>query len=293
MVSVKRLGNGPIIRPDMDARMGDNVNGPALIKVPDWVPGALGRYYLYFGHHDGRYIRMAYADELTGPWHTHEAGVLALDESLFRGHIASPDVCVDADSGQIRMYFHGADFASVTGKTDQQHTRVAVSTDGLSFQTREPFLARSYLRVIRHGEGWLGMAMPGLLYRSASGLDDFEPGPSLFDRNMRHCALLSRGERLLVFYTQVGDVPERLLLSEVAMAGDWTQWRSTPPVVVLEPERDYEGVKAPLEPSTRGLVMESVRQLRDPAIFVEDDRTYLLYSVAGEKGIALARIELD
>ena len=34
---VARLGHGPIIRPHMDARMGDNVNGPSLIRAPDWL----------------------------------------------------------------------------------------------------------------------------------------------------------------------------------------------------------------------------------------------------------------
>ena len=37
--------------------------------------------------------------------------------------------------------------------------------------------------------------------------------------------------------------------------------------------------------------MERVRQLRDPAIFRENGQTYLLYSVAGEQGIALARLQ--
>jgi hypothetical protein len=36
-----------------------------------------------------------------------------------------------------------------------------------------------------------------------------------------------------------------------------------------------------------------VNQLRDPAIFEEDGRTYLLYAVAGESGIAIAEIWLD
>ena len=63
-VTVERLGQGPIITPHMDGRMGDNINGPSLVQVPDWVPNPLGRYYLYFGHHDGRYIRLAFADEL-------------------------------------------------------------------------------------------------------------------------------------------------------------------------------------------------------------------------------------
>ena len=34
-----------------------------------------------------------------------------------------------------------------------------------------------------------------------------------------------------------------------------------------------------------------VRELRDPAIHEENERTYLLYSVAGEGGIAIAELE--
>ncbi|NCG39796.1 MAG: hypothetical protein GWP30_02270, partial [Actinobacteria bacterium] len=67
-VTATRLGNGPIITPGMDARMGGNIQGPSLIKVPDWVENPLGNYYLYFADHRGTYIRMAYADDVTGPW---------------------------------------------------------------------------------------------------------------------------------------------------------------------------------------------------------------------------------
>ena len=27
---------------------GENINGPSLIKVPDWIKSPLARYYLYF-----------------------------------------------------------------------------------------------------------------------------------------------------------------------------------------------------------------------------------------------------
>jgi len=63
-----------------------------------------------------------------------------------------------------------------------------------------------------------------------------------------------------------------------------------PDAVVLEPELDYEGGNLPRVPSKRGLVSEPVCQLRDPAIFSENGRTWLLYSVAGENGIAIAEI---
>jgi hypothetical protein len=71
---VARFASNPIVRPHMDGRMGDNVNGPSLIRVPDWVRNPLGRYYLYFAHHQGTFIRLAYADDLSGPWRIHAAG---------------------------------------------------------------------------------------------------------------------------------------------------------------------------------------------------------------------------
>jgi hypothetical protein len=61
-------------------------------------------------------------------------------------------------------------------------------------------------------------------------------------------------------------------------------------MVVLAPEHDYEGGHLPRVPSARGLVSEPVCQLRDPAIFREHRHTYLLYAVAGERGIAIAEL---
>jgi hypothetical protein len=45
------------------------------------------------------------------------------------------------------------------------------------------------------------------------------------------------------------------------------------------PELPWEGANLPLEPSVRGWVDELVRQLRDPAIFREDERAYLLHAL--------------
>jgi hypothetical protein len=64
----------------------------------------------------------------------------------------------------------------------------------------------------------------------------------------------------------------------------------TQALVVLEPERDYEGGHLPRMPSVRGLVSEPVCRLRDPAIFREPGYTDLLYAVAGERGIAIAEL---
>ena len=65
---VERLIDGPIVSPASHPSIGVNIQGPSLVRVPDWVESPLGRYYLYFADHKGRYIRLAYANRLTGPW---------------------------------------------------------------------------------------------------------------------------------------------------------------------------------------------------------------------------------
>jgi hypothetical protein len=91
----------------------------------------------------------------------------------------------------------------------------------------------------------------------------------------------------------LGEAPERILHATIDLAGDWTTWRETAPVEVLRPARPWEGADLPVEPSRRGSVDVPVNQLRDPAVYEEEGRVYLLYSVAGERGIALARVELE
>jgi hypothetical protein len=81
-----RLGNGPIIGPDTPARgdgssIGDNIQGPSLIRTPGWIDDPLGTYSLYFADHKGGYIRLAHADAVTGPWTVHAPGSLQLADS--------------------------------------------------------------------------------------------------------------------------------------------------------------------------------------------------------------------
>jgi hypothetical protein len=62
---------------------------------------------------------------------------------------------------------------------------------------------------------------------------------------------------------------------------------------VLRPERPWEGADAPLEPSIRSVAYGHLNQLRDPAIFEEEGRTFLLYAIAGESGLAIAEVHLE
>ena len=323
-VRVERLLNGPIIMPDLHPSIGVNIQGPSVIRVPEWVEDPLGAYYLYFADHKGLYIRLAYADDLLGPWTVHPPGSLQIADSYFlteppevapdvaarlrasqerRGvpmshdglfeattpHIASPDVHVDDANRRIVMYFHGLDGVST------QVTRVATSADGIHFQARPERLGRTYMRVFDHDGYTYAMSMPGQFYRSRDPLGGFEQGPLLFNPDMRHAALLKRDHTLYVFWTQVGEAPEHIKLSTIDLSGDWMSWSQTPGVEVLRPEFDWEGADAPLEPSVRSTAYGHVNQLRDPAIFEDADsgRIFLLYAVAGESGIAIAEVHFD
>lgn len=281
-----RFDENPIITPDSDPRIGENTNGPSLVRVPDWVPGRLGAYYLYFAHHAGSFIRLAWADRLSGPWRVHTPGVMDLEAAGFSGHIASPDVHVDHERRRFAMYFHGSPADYETGQASAR----AYSADGLSFVREGGLIARPYLRVFRVRGETYGIAIPGNLYHSPDGERAFEKGPLLFDPNARHFAVRVRDGWVDAFHTIRGDAPERILVSRIVTDGDWMSWRAQPAEEVLEPETDYEGADLPIAPSVKGLARERVRQLRDPCIYEEEGRTYLVYSVAGERGLAIAEL---
>ena len=283
-MKVVRLAGNPIIKPSSGKDLGGNINGPSLVRAPMWLEKPLGRYYLYFAHHQGAYIRLAYSDRLGGPWAIYEPGTLRLEDSYCYNHIASPDVHVDETNHEIRMYYHGWVGEEV------QRSKVAVSRDGIRFDALPDSLGNAYFRVFRWNGYHYALATPGIFYRSKDGSTGFDKGPTLFRPDMRHSAVRVRGSELEVFYTNAGDCPERVLRSTIDLTPDWAGWRESEPEAVLEPETEYEGADLPLEPSVRGAVMEPVRQIRDPAIYQEDKTTYLLYSVAGEQGIALAEL---
>ncbi|MEM7253729.1 MAG: hypothetical protein AAF493_20105 [Pseudomonadota bacterium] len=314
-MQVTRLVDGPIVHPGTHPSIGVNIQGPSLVRVPAWVTEPLGAYYLYFADHKGTYIRLATADRLAGPWRIHPPGSLDIADSRFptepptmpdnaqetaesrrqtrshgwvheatTPHIASPDVHIDMSNQQFVMYFHGL------ARFDHQATRVATSVDGIRFTAHEPLLGRTYFRVFRYQDWVYALAMPGQFYRARSWLGPFESGPRLFNPDMRHSAVRVVDTTLEVFWTQVGEAPERILRTTIDLKPQWRDWTLGTTSEVLRPERDWEGADQPLEPSIRSTAYGRVNQLRDPALFEEDGRLYLLYAVAGESGIAVAEI---
>jgi hypothetical protein len=177
-----------------------------------------------------------------------------------------------------------------------QFTQSADSTDGLRFSVKPPITRQSYLRVFQHGGSFYSLARLGQLARSADPLASFAAGPNPFRdtayaNRVRHVALVHRGNQLTVYFTAIGDAPERVMASTIDLNGDWTTWRASAPIEVLRPEAAYECADLPDVPSEPGDIETPVRQIRDPFVFEESGRTLLFYATCGEQGIAAAELD--
>ena len=320
-------------------REGRNINGPSIIRVPDWIapenradPSAV--YYLYFAHHGGNYIRMAWAEHIEGPWHLYNIGRgvsvgsrgvlldLGSDDQInignnitVYGHIASPDVHADDKNQRIVMYFHGP--TTYDGRNIGQRSFVATSPYGLDFSGGiEPvILGGNYFRVFEYGGTMYALDNRADVYIAPDQNDPWTP-PEGFDFSstlwtrspndpfendlvgtgllVRHTAVHLVGNTMQVFYSRIGDTPERILMSTIDLsAGDCNLWDSTyPPEEILQAELVWEGGDIPPRASSGGSAPENVNQLRDPHVFGDiDGRLYLSYCGRGEDAIGIARLE--
>jgi len=203
-------------------------------------------------------------------------------------------VHLDYQNRRFVMYFHGP----VAG-ADFQRTFAATSNNGIDFAPIGVAIGPPYVRMFRHQEWHYGMfgGKRTKLLRSRDGLSLFELGPTLFPQyenqavGPRHVAVQKLSEeRLAVFYTRKGDAPEHVRVGHIDISGHWTEWRVDESRPLLTPKRDYEGGDVPLASSAQGMSKGREKALRDPAVFEENGRTWLLYAVAGESGIAIAEL---
>jgi hypothetical protein len=132
--------------------------------------------------------------------------------------------------------------------------------------------------------------------RSKDGIGIFEQGPNPFTKMqtqsnyLRHAAVQLKGDTLFIFYSRIGDSPERILLSRIILNNDWNTWTPSSSIEVTTPSTNYEGSDLPVMPSVTGSYYGRVRQLRDPFVYVENGKWYLLYSAAGESSIVIGEL---
>ena len=269
---VQRLATNPLIHNGLSGltgAVGDNINGPSVIAAPDWLPNRLRRFSCYFAHHKGDHIRLAYADDVAGPWRVFAGGVLHLRDTACVDHIASPDVHVCEQSKQIRMYFHGI-------FQDRQYSFFEFFNRWPEFSAHKEALGPFYFRVFHCRNAWYAIAKTmqapggGVLLHSSDGMTPFELGQDILP-NMRHAAVrvhAADADEIEIFYTCGEDAPERIYVATMSLHGDWRSWRPGPASEVMRPHYPYEGADLPVIPSRFGAINEPAHQLRDPAFFM-------------------------
>ena len=302
-VDLSDLGEAPL----------SNINGPRVIRVPEWVTDRLGKYYLYFAHHKGTSIRLAYAHHMLGPWVVHPNPVLTVEHSLFvtkdldpnsrsdwvngpdylYAHIASPDVHVVQNAKQILMFFHG-----LLPDGDQQ-TRLAASENGRSFSAAPPLLGPSYLRAFQWRGGWYSTHLWG----DVGMFESLSTSPKIFphrtlppqitgspSEKIRHGHICQVGEHVHFVFSRVGDTPECILHCPIELSDDPQDWRFGPVTKLLNPDETWEGFGRDPVKSTEGSALGWISELRDPCLFYDEGRLWLLYSGGGERGIGVAEM---
>ena len=273
----------------------DNINGPCVIRVPDWIENPLGRYYMYYAHHQGKSIRFTYADSPLGPW-KFMAGYQPLhyENTPCDKHIASPEVIVDHENQRFDMYYHG-------DLNHHQYTFHAESENGVNFKsTGDTRLVDFYARYFKIGDTEYMLAKDGntsgrIWKNDPTGTElgplgsTWKPIYSIID-SMRHGAVLVEENEPIVhiFYSRIGDFPEHIRVATV----DFEHSEVLRDRQLLIPKEDWEGAKKEIFPSTPGRAWKAENQLRDPYIFVDTDgQIYLYYAAAGESCIGIVKLE--
>lgn len=289
-----RFRNNPLIISSNKGLEGENINGSSIIRIPEWVKNPLGRYYMYFAHHKGEFIRLAYSDNIEGPWKVYKEGTLSIDETPGSDHIASPDVHVHKMEKKILMYYHTKYKSTGPFGNHLQVTFLAKSDDGINFTSEKEVLGPFYMRVFEYKGKYYAIAKhndSGVLLSSTHYNKEFCIMQEIIPR-MRHCAVQMKGNKLYVFFTRIEDAPESIFYCSFNIDQHPNDWQPEEPELLIKPEHDYEGAYANIFPSETGPIYELANQIRDPAVLEENNETFLFYTVSGEKGIAASRLIL-
>ena len=255
----------------------ENINGPSLIKVPEFVKDKLGNYYLYFADHTGDHIKMAYSDHIEGPYTLLEGGTLQLKETPCNKHIASPDVHIKEN--KIVMYYHG--------DIDKgQYTFQSNSVDGINFISNKTVLTPFYHREFEYlGDTYAickNKNSDSILYKKTK--EKYEPLYYLLTGS-RHTAVYVEENILYIIYSIVGESPERLYVCK------FIDWKIDSNYELARPEFAWEGANQPLISSKYGMALGFNNELRDPYVYSENNELYLLYSYGGESGISFGKLK--
>ena len=126
----------------------ESICNPCCIKVPDWKIKKLGKYYLYFADHRGKFIKMAYSNNISKDWKIYKKKILKVNQFKdAKHHIASPEIYLDKKRKIFYMLTHSYSKKIKKG----QWTYLSSSVNGITFnKVYNVPLAPFYLRIFKH-----------------------------------------------------------------------------------------------------------------------------------------------
>ena len=299
-----------------------NINGPSMLRIPDWVPimervdpGA--KYYIYFAGHTDSYIKLAWSENIEGPYKIYNPGegVFHLSNYLrperlnISHHVASPDVIIDSVNQRFIMYFHAGILTWEKDSINAQKTVVAISKSGLDFNSglQDVIICPSYARIFNHNGDIYALCKEGI-YKAPDPERPWDQAEKFNRMNQhswhkvsdpflwipkqeRHFALLKENDFMHIMYSRIASSPEHIEYSLLDLRNNSRFWKPTAPKDVLYPEYEWEGISYAIKESEQG-PENKAQELRDPYLFMDVDSTlYLLYTGAGEKSLGIAKIE--
>ena len=107
--------------------------------------------------------------------------------------------------------------------------------------------------------------------------------------SIRHASLIYYMDFLIMFYTKIGDSPERIYAAKVAK-GDKGLWLTSNELEITRPELNFEGVNLDIEVSVSGPSLRKENALRDPYVMRDGEEYFLFYACGGESGIAVGKL---
>ena len=302
-----------------------NINSPLIVR-----DSKQSKILVFVGSHDARdddeglklyetlmstsqHSSLLPGDLFKGPWKETALVLPPFTEKCMHKGIFSPDIIKHND---IYIMFAHTHRYGCRGQP-QQPTNVLTSRDlrhwdwvdhpNKSNNTKEPppssyFASKDtfYIKVFEYDgkhyaigksrEDKVGSMV--LLYTESLSSAPFQRIRKLA-RGVRHVSLHRKQDTLYVFFTLIGDMPERILLGTIDLSSPQSQWRMLPGPIILRPTNH----NSTLSPSKKGSApCHPVQELRDPEFIPDDDEDItelkgtLFYTLRGEQAIGASHI---
>jgi hypothetical protein len=261
-------------------------------------------YRLYFGFHSGDELHVALAESIEGPWQVQKDPVIRLEDIKgARGHIASPDVTLHKN-GTYELFLHAP------RRSGRQVTFLADSRNGLKFRPKFSIGRRmpSYARAFEVDGQAFAMTKGGDIFKKSflgtwsSVGNPFTGGARGRSSHnyvgaVRHVGILRLADELYVFFTKIGDSPERVLGACLVLEkkGPKSVFRVSDTHEIFSPLEKWEGAKLEVIPSSKGASVHQENALRDPFPFIDRDSgiVHFFYVGGGESCLAKTSIPVD